>query len=72
MLSVTKDTYEYLRQIKPHVFCFQEIRAKKLHDTPSYNILSLLRNTDTQEQKKNEHLGGGICIGIDKKLTFRD
>jgi len=62
---------EYIRAIKPHIFCFQELRAKVIKSSPSYNVTTLLREADENSIQPG-HEGGGICIGIHRSLTFRD
>ena len=37
-----------------------------MQNTPAYNYINRVRNTD------NPREGGGVAIGIEKNLTFRD
>jgi len=41
-----------------------------LSDTTSYNYINL--NRTTNKQGDPSRMGGGICIGITKQLTYRD
>ncbi len=56
-------TYEVIREHRPHLIFFQETR-QVMWITPAYNYVNRCRDIPSR--------GGGVAIGIDKCLTFRD
>jgi hypothetical protein len=63
-LSLKEGTYAAIRRNRPHLFFLQETRAVMKSQTPAYNIVSVNRGDPKR--------GGGIAIGIDRILTFRN
>ena len=63
-LSFKEGTYAAIRRNRPHLFFLQETRTVMKSQTPAYNIVSINRG--------NAKLGGGVAIGIDRILTFRN
>jgi hypothetical protein len=57
------------------MLALQEIR-KPLENTPAYNYVSLVRSggyeNSSNEGKSTTRLRGGVAIGVEKSLVFRD
>ena len=65
VLSLKRETYKVIREQQPHVLFFQETR-QVMSNTPAYNYINRVRNPD------NPREGGGVAIGIEKNLIYRD
>ena len=63
VLSLKGGTYQAIREHQPHIMFLQETRAV-MKATPAYNYVSRCRD--------NPSRGGGVAIGIDRILTFRN
>lgn len=61
--SLKKETFSEIREFRPNIICLQETR-QNIKNTPSYNFINKTRSCNLQ--------GGGIAVGIDKQLVFRD
>jgi hypothetical protein len=63
VLSLKGGTYQAIWDNRPHILFLQETRAV-MKNTPAYNYVSRCRDVASR--------GGGVAIGIDRILTFRD
>ena len=61
--ALKRETYKVIRKQRPHIIFVQETR-QEVRSTPAYNYINRTRDNPTR--------GGGVAIGIDKNLTFRD
>jgi hypothetical protein len=63
VLSLKEGTYQAIWANRPHLIFLQETRAV-MKNTSAYNYISKCREKASS--------GGGIAIGIDRILNFRD
>ncbi len=63
MLSVKDETYQVIHEHRPHLILFQETR-KVMENTSGYNWVNCCRETPSS--------GGGVAIGLDHILTYRN
>ena len=54
-----------IRKLMPNIVCLQETR-KEIKNTPSFDYINLIRQSGNLSQ------GGGIAVGIDAELFYRN
>jgi hypothetical protein len=63
ILSLKEETYQAIWAHRPHLIFLQETRAI-IKNSPAYNYVCKCRDIPSS--------GGGVAIGIDRILTYRD